>query len=154
MTCVVVRPSVREDIDIIAAHARAQDIAEMWASGHSTVRQALSYGFARSPECHTAFFDDHPAAMFGAVPADDGVGVVWAVLTPAVDAYPLTFLRACRPHVEAMREQFGRLVNVADARNEHVLRWLEWLGFSVHAPEPYGPENLPFCFFEWSRANV
>ena len=40
------------------------------------------------------------------------------------------------------------LVNWVDDRNTCAIRWLKWMGFTIHEPEPYGVANLPFRRFD------
>lgn len=147
---IVARPVQPFDVEIVAAAARQQDVAEMWASSRSTVHESLTFGAAHSRDCWTLTADGHPVLMFGVVPSDDGSGVIWAVLTHWVEQHPIPFLRVSRDLLDDLMGRYGRLHNVADARNDAVIRWLLWLGFWVSAPEPFGPDGLDFCHFEMS----
>ena len=73
----------------------------------------------------------------------------WALFTPEVERKPKSFLAACRGPLRAFQSQYSHLVNYVDARNILAVRWLAWLGFTIHSPEPYGIEQLMFHRFEW-----
>jgi hypothetical protein len=47
---------------------------------------------------------------------------------------------------------FPRLENVCLAEYEASLRWLRWLGYTIHPPKPMGPLGVPFCRFEMGGA--
>ncbi len=87
--------------------------------------------------------DGQPAAIFGVVGVEGG-GVVWMLTSTLVDKYPLAFLRLCKPVVEALLVNYGRLFNAVDARYEVALRWASWLGFRVEDAAPFGVAGLPF----------
>jgi hypothetical protein len=98
----------------------------------------------------TCLFDGEPVAMFGVVPASTltGRGVPWMVASATLDRHQRLFLRHCRPAVEQMGRMFRHLCNHVDARNTKAVRWLAWLGFTVHPAQPHGPDRLPFHYFE------
>ena len=39
------------------------------------------------------------------------------------------------------------MFNYVDARHTDAIRWLKWLGFTLHPATPYGPFDLPFHKF-------
>ena len=58
------------------------------------------------------------------------------------------FLRESRRVVSLLAEEFPVMENYVDARNTASIRWLQWVGFSVYYPKPYGRDNLPFHRFD------
>lgn len=153
MTVARVVPAMAEHVALVAPRVREADRAELWASGRSTPEQALAYGFSHSSSAWTGFVDDVPVCMFGVAPVSllGGLGSPWMIGTDAIEAHQFAFLRRCRPCVEQMRSLYDVLVNWVDDRNVVAHRWLRWLGFTLHAPEPHGPDGVLFRRFDWRR---
>jgi len=136
----------------IAKDLRQVDRQEIWASHHETPEDALPRAISRSQMAWTILWDNQPAAMFGVAPATalSDVGVIWLLGTPLLEKFSTPFLRFSKHKVKEIRRHFSRLVNHVDARNAVSLEWVRWLGFTVHPPEPYGIEMMPFCKIEMS----
>lgn len=146
----VLRPAAPEDVAIIAAGCRAEDVAELWASCRITPERCMADGMRF--ETVTAELDGVPVCMFGIVPMSwlGGVGVPWMVGTDGMRAFRAQreLLRLSRPALEALAARYDHLVNWVDARNTASVRWLGWLGFKIHAAEPFGPDRIPFHRFD------
>lgn len=130
---VELRYAQESDIAPIVADARQADIEEMAALG-TTVEQAMVTGLKLSDWAATGLIDDVPVCMFGVAPASilAGLGVPWLISTHMVERYEKTFLRRCRPGVDAMLRSYPRLSNVVMESNTAARRWLGWLGFEFN----------------------
>lgn len=148
-----VRPMVEADIDLIAASARQSDRDEIEEGCGQTMAGALAIGLRSSVKAHVICWDDVPLAAFGDVSHSPcaGIGVPWLVTTTAIEKHTRPFLRACKPLLSLMLVRHPTLVNYVDARNTTAIRWLEWLGFTIGSPTPYGPKQLPFRQFHMTR---
>lgn len=133
----------------ILADARQADVDEVAAASGQTLAEALRDGLERSRVCWTGFADDRVLCMFGVspVPDWDGVGVPWMLGTNAIEEHAPGFLKRARGVLDQMRERFPVLLNYVDARNATAMRWLQWMGFTIHDAEPYGERGLPFHRF-------
>lgn len=145
-------PAEPGHVDIIAARARAADIAELWATSRTTPRQAMERGLAASVQPWVGLFDGEPVCMFGASPFSilGGMGIAWMIGSDALDRISVqkALLRYSRDVVEHLQDQFPTLLyNFVDQRNEAAIRWLRWLGFEFCDPIPYGEDGLPFLPF-------
>ena len=149
-------PAEASHIQAMEGRFRPADIAELWASSHSTPESCLMTGLQISPLCWTALFDGAPVAMFGVSPAAmlGGIGCPWMVGTTELDRHAYTIMRHCREPLARMLESFGHLVNFVDARNTKAIRWLKRLGFQFQGAEPHGVEGLLFHRFDMWRADV
>lgn len=76
------------------------------------------------------------------------VAMPWMIASDRLEFNSRTFLRKSKRILEIVSEQFPHMQNYVDARNVVAVRWLQWIGFSVYYPEPYGIDNLPFHRFE------
>lgn len=133
--------------DIARITPREQDVDELRAGLGGTPEQAMRFGI----EMGTAWYGaiaGQPAGIFGFV-QDGRIGCPWAVFTEVVERYPQSFLKACRPYVARMKRECDVLYNFVDARNTRVIRWIEWLGFTVHEAAPWGVEGRLFRRFDW-----
>jgi len=138
-------PATPELLAAVAINTREADIAELWAAGRMTPEQALDMG-DRFSNALVAVVDGEPICAFGVTPisAATGLGAPWLVGTTRLDRYATMFIRRCRPSLQAVLGDWLNLVNYVDARNARAIRWLSWLGFTIHPTIPYGPFNLPF----------
>jgi len=148
---VVIRDAQPGDIDELIANLRACDRLEVESSaGRRRWEHAIRSAERCSLYAKTALADGKLANMFGVTAIDfvQGVGSPWMLATPVFDAHPRAVIRLCRGYIPPMLALFPHLINHVDARNVRSVAWLRWLGFEMHAPEPYGPYGVPFHKFE------
>lgn len=148
MTAAIV-PARLEDIPHIAPYVRPDDVRELWAIACLTAEDALVRSFGISDVSWTGLIDGKPVCMLGATVGSllSNIGRPWMIGTEMLDRHQMAFLRRCRPKVQEMLSQYGRLENYVDERNVRAVNWLRWLGFTIEAPEPYGAFRLPFHRF-------
>jgi hypothetical protein len=77
--------------------------------------------------------------------------VPWLLATEEVERQPVTFYRESGKLFPTVAAGYERLVNWVDARNTLSLRWLEWLGFEMGPPVPFGVRGLEFHRMSWER---
>jgi hypothetical protein len=51
-------------------------------------------------------------------------------------------------------QQHKELSGYAWAENRVHLKWLQWLGFQLDEPKPFGPHMQPFRRFQMKEQNV
>jgi len=147
-----IRPLQVEDIHDIAVAARRADVDEMLAGMGASVPMALSYGLQHSLRAWVIWHEGYPLAAVGDTLAAIGVGVPWMVTTNHIDKNPRGFLRASLAILRETMQRHNQLINYVDDRNVQAIRWLEWLGFTMDAPLPYGRHGLPFRKFSITRS--
>lgn len=130
------------DTWLVLPTVRAGDVEEL-AALDTTPEQCMRFGLQASKRSWMLFIDEEPAGMFGHV-EHDGYAVPWAVVTTAAEKHPIPFLRMSRAFIRSLTMP---LVNMVDARNTQVIRWLEWLGFTIEEPVPYGKNGELFHRF-------
>lgn len=142
-------PAQEEHVRQILEDVREADRLELWAAGLQTPEEAMRGGMNAGPSW-AGTIDGAAVCMFGVVPGNplSGVGIPWMVGTNALERHAVTFLRRCRPQMRKFREDFPLLLNYVDARNTVAIKWLSWLGFEIHPPQPMGPLSVPFHYFE------
>lgn len=129
----------------IVANVREADRLELWAMARATPDQCLRYGLQHSRTAYTGRIDGVPVCMFGATPYSllGGIGVPWMVTATGLDRFSAqkALLRHSKPGVLELRRQFPILVNAVHAGNAAAIRWLRWLGFTIHPVQPMGPDS-------------
>lgn len=136
-------------IDIIAASMRTGDRMEVWAAGHLSPEVALRESLKNSPFAWTGLSHGTPVLMFGIaeVSALSTTGIPWLLTADGIKNVKLEFIRFSKYYVQQMRKHYCLLENYVDARYKDAVRWIEWCGFEIHPPEPYGPDDILFHRF-------
>lgn len=149
------RVSVRSceiaDIYVLAAGLREQDRLEMTCLGLDP-RTVLRASYRNSILRRSYFVDGELAAVSGLggeLMAD--IGAPWLMTTPVVERVPVTFVKIAREAVAEMLCHRIRLENVVAASYAGACRLLEVLGFTLEAPQPLGPNGVPFRKFWMCR---
>lgn len=140
------------DIAELAPRLRPADVAEVLASGGHTAEQALLSSWLASRWCYTVYDQTGPLAMFGVSPWEENAGCPWMLGSQRLmDVHKRTFILGSRQVVARMQAEFTSLENYVDARNIASIRWLRWLGFTIHPAQPWGVSRLPFHRFTWTK---
>jgi len=145
-------PADTGHVRAIVPNLRDADKIEVYAQSGQSAGIALlaSVSVGKS---ETALMDGEPVAMFGVSPLSvvTRSGVPWLVGTGKLLDIPATFARVSRAEVNGWMEKYDYLINHVDARKSVSIRWLQWLGFTIHDAEPHGPFGVAFHKFDWSR---
>lgn len=150
-------PATRELAELLAPTMRAEDAAEVLASGGFAPLEALFEGLSRSEVAQALLLEGEVAAIWGVVPLPrrsllgPQAGIVWLLTGTAVERHQLAFLRLSRPAVAALLTRYALLTNCVDCRYAVALRWAAWLGFTLSPPAPFGAAGLPFQRITLSR---
>ena len=75
----------------------------------------------------------------------------WMLGSPLIMKNPRYFLRGCRQFYDLLLDRHELLYNYIDARHTRSLRWIEWLGATVHPAAPIGVAGMPFHLHETRR---
>ncbi len=148
---VSVRACEIADIYALATCLRDQDRMEMTCLGLEP-RTILRASFRNSILRRAYFVDGELAAVSGLggeLMAD--IGAPWLMTTQAVARVPVSFVKIAREAVAEMLCHRIRLENVVAASYVGACRLLEVLGFTLEAPQPLGPNSVPFRKFWMCR---
>ncbi len=141
------------DVEHVAQFMRCCDRAEIWAAHNamplpalerSIEASSLSWSIRKGEECIGLF-------GVGADPAMEERGSPWLLATPKLEDISITFLKQSKECVQRMLDRHSFLENWVDQRNLTSIKWLEWCGFTVFDPEPFGVEGRLFCRFEMRK---
>lgn len=147
---VQIRPATQEDLLDLLTNMRAADWDEVQAAT-GDVEHALLFGAKTSNWVEACIIDGQLACVFGLAPLQGLLGrqaAPWMLGTPVIDKNQRVLLTHSRRYLERMRSEYPHLLNCVDARNKKSVRWLRWLGFTLHPAAPYGEAQLPFHLFE------
>lgn len=135
-------------LDIALRDADAQEILALTPDA----AQAIIGSIRNSPLAWTWLVNGAPACIFGVAASSllDSSGRPWLVSSDTVPAFPMTFLRACKRMLPQMMSLYSHLENYVDHRHTCAVKWLAWLGFTIHPAEPFGMHGVPFHRFEMS----
>ncbi len=139
-----IRTSILPDIPRTVSELRTADYEEVMALGEDA-HDAIYYAYVHG-ECYTALDNEGIICMFGVVPEGDA-GRVWLLGTDRVLSNPIAFCRLSKKWLLRLRPRYRMLFNVADARNDLTIRWLQWLGFEFGNTLTLGPAGHQFKEF-------
>ena len=140
----------------LACTIRAEDRLEIGAHHRGSIMGALYRSYKVSTHCWTAMLDDKVMFMFGVSPisAVTRVGSPWLIAADGLEKVQRQFIKECRVHLQEIADVYPDLRNHVDVRNDAAIRWLEWMGFEMADPIPYGVNGEMFMPFTRSSASV
>jgi hypothetical protein len=144
------RPSVPEDVLVLAPKLRKQDKDEVMAAAGLTAEQALSLSFLSEGEHNTIISGDGEIiGMFGvSTTSDPNIGTPWLLASPELPKVTKQFIPQSLEWVKQKNKEFPLLINYVAAQNTVAIRWLRYLGFTfIQRIEEYGVGKKPFIEF-------
>lgn len=141
-----IEPATLAAVDELAQSIAPEDAAELAAAGHG-VHEAL-----RGADLQALRWHGRLVCLFGSQPFPglEGTAIPWMLCTTTLAEVPRRAMAGVSRQVaDGWKAKFSHLVNLIHARHSRALRFVKWLGFTVH-PEPAGPGGQ-FFVFEWRR---
>lgn len=150
---VVVRNSVKEDIDALADKLKQSDIDEIWASHNHRPKEALELSLSESSLCLTIEDNGNVIGMFGICPQSflGTKAIIWLLSSEDLFDRKYRFIRHSRYFIELFLEMYPYLENYVDNRNVKSIRWLKACGAIISDPVHYGVEKMPFRHFYFEK---
>ena len=150
----LVREATLEDARLVGEHLREADRREVTALGLRPL-DAATLSFLGSDICLAGCIDGVPAMLFGAgASLLSDTAAAWALGTDACNRAPVAMVKFGRRAVREFLKLYPALENYCDARYAKSHRWLELLGFTLGAPEPYGPKRALFRRLTIKREDI
>ena len=151
------KPATVFDCSALLSRLRTHDRAEMEAA-HPHLTAMDLWDACKAPHDATSAFTDagELVCMFGVSthPVRQDVGIPWLLGTPLLDRYMLSVCKIARERLAGWLQRYTVLTNLTDLRNRRIIMWLRWLGFSLGATIPVGPNATPFIQFSKSAQRV
>ena len=119
-----------EDCRELAENMREEDRWEVFHAAGLQSHEAVMVSMASSEYIYAGKINGKVVCIFGVGEVSPGVGCPWMLATDLLTTVKKTFLRHCRPFVEAMNERYPLLTNKVWVENTTHIRWLKWLGFT------------------------
>lgn len=146
-----IRPVRPGDAQALVAAMRPQDVAECRASGHDDILSAVELSIAHSAQCWSAEADGVLLCIFGVAPVGTVLaprGAPWLLGTDAMQRRRRALVALTRPYIVHMLALYPHLANFVHARNTLAVRWLQRIGFTLHAAIALPGTGEPFHPFE------
>lgn len=125
------RPYQKGDLARVWADLRPEDYREYAAVGATDHDLLEGYLMLESQRVQTWDTEDGPVLIFGVTPSwEPGVGLIWAIATPAAEARWRFIARHTNKILSQLGEGYLVLSNYKDARNTRQINWLRRLGFT------------------------
>lgn len=143
----VLARAVREgDAEYLVEHLREADRLEVLASHGEDVLGAVRDAIICSTDVFAAERDGRLIALWGFMPVSlvSGVGCPWALGTDEMFRIGRSLTRLAQASLAVVGTTYPVLRNYVDARNTRSVAWLEFIGFEIGEPVPYGVAGLPF----------
>lgn len=149
-------PACVHHAESLASRLRAVDLAEIQASTGGDPLDVLLASIALS-DAAWAWLIDGQVHMVGGVtphPLDPACAVPWALGSDEASRHKRGLVQMLEGRELWTMDRYVRMENHVDARNKPAIRFLQMAGFTIHPPEPYGVQGLPFHRFTKERTHV
>lgn len=131
------RKTTQEDIAFVANNMRKNDRIEVKRWGGFEVDYELKKSVEYSDVAWTGVFDSGEiACIFGASYSDilESKGRIWMLSTAAINAHPITFVKASRVGLNLVKESLPQVKifeNYVDSEYTSAVKWIKKLGGQV-----------------------
>ena len=143
-------PATEDDAARMAPRLRQADQDELSALSNRSHDVTLRLSIQMSDEPMLITADGDPVALFGVARASllSTTGVPWLLGTDLVGKLARPLLPLSALVLASWRGKYPHMENHVSVHHHQSLRWLKWLGFTLHPAEPYGQFGKPFHKFE------
>lgn len=147
---VIYRPATLDDAVYLAPRLRAADAEELDAFDDTPHEAKLRRSIERSEVALAATDDGEPIAVLGVgrMSMLSSVGIIWMLGSDGIERHRREVLRASKVFLQCCERDYIMLRNFVYTGHHRSLRWLAWLGFTIHPAAPHGPKGSLFHLFE------
>jgi hypothetical protein len=149
-------PTEQKHVEELSHTMRAADVRECWAANHFSPYDALKHSLCHTENPRTGLYNNNVMCIWGIgkVTYLSKEGIPWMLTSKLVEHHYREFLRQGPTLLKEIKKEAVVLVNMVDARNKRSIRWLKWLGFTIHDPVPFGPDDVLFHPFIMENYDV
>lgn len=137
-----------KEIKLIPADIRliSQAIINSREAENSSAEPVLIETVKASDVCIMALLNGEVACIFGFYIQNATLGHIylWMFITDLAEKNELLFLRKSKEFIESLSQKYSYIYGHLDPRYCDSRRWLEWLGFEFHGPDPNMNNALAF----------
>lgn len=139
------RPATLADVEFFVANLREEDRVEYRAAyGVGNERSVLQQTIEQTYDCQVAEVDGVPFAIFGIGPGPEGSAIPWLIGTDVLTDNRQFLCRIFPRVLAGWKAKHPLMFNCVLATHTKTIRWLQWLGFTIADPIPYGDEQRLF----------
>lgn len=124
--------------DIEGLILRESDIDELKACCSGIPEEQLRESWETSEMRYTIWYGDKVAGVFGCAGIAGKFGVPWMLGSDLTSKVKRVFIVDAKVYVELMLKKYNRLMNFVYSKNKQSIRWLEWIGYTLEKPVPFG----------------
>ena len=149
-------PTELSHMEELSHTMRPADVRECWAAHHFSPYDALKHSLYYTARPKTGLHNGKVICIWGVgkITYLAKEGIPWMLTSNLVNTHYREFLRRGHELVSDMKKEAVILINTVDTRNKPSIRWLRHLGFTVHNPVPFGPDDMLFHPFIMENYNV
>ena len=149
-------PTELSHMEELSHTMRIADVRECWAANHYTPYDALKHSIYHTDKPFTGLYKGRVMCIWGVgkVSYLSKEGIPWMLTSNLVSQHYREFLRRSPGLLKDMQKEAIVLLNTVDVRNKISIKWLKWLGFTIHDPVPFGPDDMLFHPFIMENYNV
>lgn len=133
----------------LAENMREKDREEIFAFTGYDPYTALKTSHKYSVESGAWVVDGRVACMAGVARPTvlSDINMPWLLSSDVVPVHSRRFLRGTKVFVDNWKSKYKYMMNFVDSRYDEAIRWVEWLGFTVH-PKEYDVNGVIFYKFD------
>jgi len=148
--------ATKDLVETMIGNLREEDNKECLDSTGRTADIELMNGFHFSEKCWVGLVEGEAFCCFGVTESEQisKIGVPWMLATNTIKIKKAKILvrQVSKIYVRNMMIGFQKLENWVSIDNKISIEWLEWCGFNLEKPMPYGREQKLFHRF-WMTKN-
>ena len=143
----------QDHAEYIAHRLREVDRIEAWALHRLSPTMAVNGSLFLSEHSYAVLVDDEPVLVFGVQPESmvSSTGIVWLLATDNIIKIKKQFIKRCKTVLLDLIQDYDVVYNYVYTKNTIALRWLKWLGFTIHPAEAMGAMGAKFHKVEYRR---
>jgi len=149
-------PTELSHMEELSHTMRPSDVRECWAANHYAPYDALKHSIYHTDKPFTGLYRGSVMCIWGVgkVSYLSKEGIPWMLTSNLVSKHSREFIRRSPGLLKDMQKEAIILINTVDVRNKVSIKWLKWLGFIIHPPVPFGPDDMLFHPFIMENYNV
>ena len=140
-------------IDELSETISPLDRQEVWALGHLSPKQALEQSVEATERPLTGMIGGRVICICGLSKPSllSDYGMPWLLGSSLVQKNSKHFLRQTKFMINQWKKETSIMMNFVDGRHKVAIRWLKFLGFTIHPAVPLGPDDVLFHLFTWTK---
>ena len=151
-----VTPVTMDDFDEIVEHLSEKNVEELFLLGYDSVEEAIDDMIA-SAECYIARKDGYTFTFVGGLwpDADGDPPQMFAMFSSDLRKNFVSIAKGSKALIKMFDQYHDTMTMTILAKNEAMLNWATWLGFSpVSITERHGEEYVSFVRCIMPKTNV